>query len=124
MVQLENILQFLDNEGLEAIIHGDTYCNFGPVNESEYDAHAKHLSEIYKIFGFKQLINKPTRETLSTATIIDHVATTACRNIVASGVVPISLSDHYLIFCRMLFSVLGNSELMFKKNTKTFSLGK
>ena len=46
----------------------------------------KHMCNIYELFSFKQLINNPTRVTLSSSTIIDHVATTATNNIVQSGV--------------------------------------
>ena len=45
------------------------------------------------------MINEPTRETLDTSTSIDHVANNTPANIVDSGVLKISLSDHYLIFC-------------------------
>ena len=49
--------------------------------------------------GLEQLINQPTRETLSTSTLIDQVAVSDQRNIVESGVLNIALSDHYMIYC-------------------------
>ena len=90
---LENILWFLDNEGLKTIILGDKNCNFGPENESKYDLHATRFNEIYKTFYLKQIIIEPNREALSTATTIDQIETKAYRNIVESWVVPISLSQ-------------------------------
>ena len=51
------------------------------------------------LFGFRQMINEPTRETLDISTLIDHVATNTSANIVDSGVLKISLSDHYLVYC-------------------------
>ena len=46
-----------------------------------------------------QIIEEPTRVTLDGSTLIDHIATTNCNNIVESGVLKISLSDHYLVYC-------------------------
>ena len=63
------------------------------------DNNAKHIRDIYELFSFRQLIEEPTRVTLGTASIIDHVATTCARNIVKSGVHEVSLSDHYMVFC-------------------------
>ena len=44
------------------------------------------------------MINEPTRETLDTSKLIDHVATNTPANIVDSGVLKILLSDQYLVF--------------------------
>ena len=52
----------------------------------------------------KQLIEEPTRVTLSTSTIIDHVATLCARNIVKSEVHEVSLSDHFLVYCVQKFN--------------------
>ena len=48
---------------------------------------------------FSTFLDSATRETLDTSTLIDHVATNTPANIVDSGVLEISLSDHYLVFC-------------------------
>ena len=39
------------------------------------------------------------RVTLDSSTLIDHIATIHCNNITESGVLKISLSDHYLVYC-------------------------
>ena len=57
------------------------------------------MCNVYELFSFKQLINNPTRVTLSSSTIIDHVATTVTNNIVQSGVFRTSMSDHFKVFC-------------------------
>ena len=59
---------------------------------------ANKVLELYNAYGLEQLINQPTRETLSTSTFIDHVAVSNHRNIVKSGVLNIALSDH-MIYC-------------------------
>ena len=42
------------------------------------------LHELYDLFGMTQLIKEPTRVTLDSSTLIDHIATTDCNNIAES----------------------------------------
>ena len=103
--KLEKALAFLDKEGKEIILLGDT--NFDLAKKStdqELDNNAKHISSLYELFSSKQLIEEPTRVTLDTATVIDHVATTCPRNIIKSGVLEVSLSDHYMVYCIRKFN--------------------
>ena len=58
----------------------------------------KLIVNLYELFSFKQLVEEPTRVTLETATIVDHIATTCARNIVESGVHKVSLSDHFIVY--------------------------
>ena len=104
--QLEESLQFLDNENKEVILLGDTNCDVlanhsstEPTSANSLPAHSKRLMEIYDLFGFQQLIDKATRVTLTSKTLIDHIATTNKSNIVVSDVKEISLSDHFLVYC-------------------------
>ena len=61
----------------------------------------------YKVIGSRtlspfvcnQLIEEPTRVTLTSSSITDHIATTSARNIIESGVHKVSMSDHYMVFC-------------------------
>ena len=57
------------------------------------------MIDLYEAYGLKQLIKEPTRETLRTSTLIDHVAVSEPRNIVDSGVLKIAMSDHYMVYC-------------------------
>ena len=61
---------------------------------SPIDNNSKHMLDLYELFSFKQLIEEPTRITLTTPSIIDHIATTRARNIVKSGEYEVSMSDH------------------------------
>ena len=54
---------------------------------------------IYELFTFKQLITEPTLVNVYSSSIIYHIATTSPRNIVKAGVIPISLGDHFMVFC-------------------------
>ena len=49
-------------------------------------------------------VEEPTRVTLTTSSIIDHIATTCARNIVKSGVHEVSMSDHYMVYCIRKFN--------------------
>ena len=60
--------------------------------------HVKRIVEIYDLYGLKQLITEPTRETTNTATLIDHIAVSNTNNIVESGVTKTAMSDHYLAY--------------------------
>ena len=85
----------MENEGREVILLGDTNCHlYGEDNA----AHAKRIKDIYATYDLMQLINEPTRVTVQSSTLIDHIAVSNTCNIKLSGVVKIALSDHYLVF--------------------------
>ena len=92
--KLEKVLSYLDKEGKEIFLLGDTNCDLTitapdlpPGNNS------KHIRSLYELFSLKQLIEEPTRVTLTSSSIINHIATTSARNIVESGVHKVSKSD-------------------------------
>ena len=91
LLEMENILSYLELSGKEIIFLGDT--------NSDLLSDRVHMKELYDGFGFKQLIDKPTRETIKTKTLIDHAATTQPGNIVESGIYKVRVNDHYLIYC-------------------------
>ena len=98
--KVEKVLSYLDTEGKELILLGDTNCDFGSKeNDRLTNGNAKHLSKIYDVYSLKQLIKDPTRDTCSSSTIIDHIATSCARNIIKSGVYEVAMSDHYMVYC-------------------------
>ena len=101
--KLDRTLQFLETEGKELILLGDTNCDFLKFSRTSdmscLNNPSKHMQQIYSTYELKQLINKPTTETSQQSTLIDHTATSHINNIVSSGVLEISLSDHYLVYC-------------------------
>ena len=98
--KMEKVLSYLDREGKEIILLGDTNCDLTKRAPNQpADNNAKHISSLYELFSLKQLIEEPTRVTLTTSSMIDHVATTSARNIIEAGVHKVSMSDHYMIFC-------------------------
>ena len=98
--KLEKVLSFLDKEGKEMIFLGDTNCDLTEkIADQPIDNDSRHMCNLYGLFSLKQLIEEPTRVTLNTSTIIDHIATTCARNITKSGVHEVSLSDHFMVYC-------------------------
>ena len=76
--KLEGNLEFFDRENKEMIILGDTNCDFSSKVADEYSSslnNTAHLAEIYDLFGLTQMIGEPTRVTLNSSTLIDHIAT-------------------------------------------------
>ena len=99
-------LQCLDKEDKEIILLRYTNCDLLPessdtdysVLDTDLSPHSKRLTEVYERFGFHQLIKTATRETLTSSSLIDHIATTNKSNIVVSGVHQAGISDHYLVY--------------------------
>ena len=119
---LENVLSFLDKEGKEIILLGDTNCNFSP-EAFEKDSNSKNLLSIYNLFNFKQIINEPTRESMMSRTMIDHIATNLQRNILQSGVLKVSMSDHYIVYCvrKFIGSLSRDHKTVKTRSMKKFS---
>ena len=86
------------------ILLGDTKCDFTKIDsDQQIDKNARHMANVYGLFNLVQLVEEPTRVTLETAKIIDHIATTSTRNIIKVGVHVVSLSDHYMVYCIQKF---------------------
>ena len=78
---------------------GDTNCylsseNIGPLSASS----SRHIRDLYQLFSFEQKIDEPTRVTLTSSTLIDHISTRCVDKITALGMHKLSLSDHYMLF--------------------------
>ena len=57
----------------------------------------KKYLEFCKTFGFKQLIRSPTRVTLSTSSLTDHILTNTNEKIAQCGLIHVGLSEHEMI---------------------------
>ena len=65
----------------------------------EFSPEIKKDNEFCSIYGFKQLINCPTRISCNTSTLIDHILTNSHDNISRPGVIDTAISDHNMIYC-------------------------
>ena len=81
----------------ELIILGDMNINLNDVNRN--CNLKKDYLKILRCSGLKQIIDKPTRVTELTSTLIDHILVSNVNNISQCGVLPIGLSDHCAIYC-------------------------
>ena len=97
--RLDPFFRVLDAEDKEIIILGDTNCNVG-ASQDDHDIPpcTKRIMEFYDTFGLQKLISEPTRETASSSTVIDYIATNDPRNVVESGVLQTCISDHYVVY--------------------------
>ena len=115
------MLFFYDNESKEVIILGDIDCDL--TKKAVLDNNARHIPSMYELFCLKKLIEEPTRVTMDTSTLIDHIATTYLKSILISGVHKFSASDHYMIYCvRKLNGAIQNDhETLKTRNMKRFT---
>ena len=89
--KVEKVLSYLDKEGKEIILLGDTNCDLAKRPQDQpAENNTKHISSLYELFSLKQLIEEPTRVTLTSSSMIDHIATTSARNIIEARVHKVS----------------------------------
>lgn len=85
--------------GKETILLGDTNCDLTlRAPEQITEKNNKHICCRYELLCLKQLIEEPTRVTLSTSSIIYNFAITIPSSIIESGLHNIFMSDHYMVF--------------------------
>ena len=93
--ECETFFQRCDAENKELILVGDLNCD---VSKVSLDPHTRQLIFLCSLYQIDQLIDKPTRVTDTSATMIDLVLTNVKENIHASGVIHLGISDHSLIY--------------------------
>ena len=102
-LSLTKLIRDLDSEGKEIILIGDTNCDL----KKSKDCNTRKLKLVYSEFQFEQLITDYTRvatsvcsdgKTNTTRTLIDYLSTNRPNYISSSGVIKISMSDHYMIY--------------------------
>ena len=64
------------------------------------------IKSLYDLYQLSQLIDKPTRVTMTTSSLIDHIVTNTPEKISDSGVIHTGISDHSLVFAIRKISVL------------------
>jgi exonuclease III len=90
---LRNVLIKINELSCETILMGDLNVNYLKSSKN------KDLKQLIAAQGFDQLINKATRVTKDTSTLIDIILTNKKENISISNVFPIGISDHDMIGC-------------------------
>ena len=89
---LEDILNKLDRHSKKQIILGGDFN----IDLTKYgtDEISRLLVDLTTRHGFVQVINRPTRITDHSATLIDHIYTNQVHNMITSGVITYDFSDH------------------------------
>lgn len=91
--------------GIPVYIMGDLNINI--LNYS--DNNSQLLVNLFHSYGFFSTINKPTRVTSHSATLIDHIWTNNVDNYIHSGIIYSSISDHFPVTSS--FSLLQSESL-------------
>ena len=94
--EFEKVIDKIDAENKELFLLGDLNCDFlsGSTTYS-----TSPLTNVFDIYGpLRQLIIEPTRVTPPSQTLLDLCITNACDKVINSGVLPLGISDHYLVY--------------------------
>lgn len=106
---IQNCLPAINFEKSDVIILGDLNVNTMP-NSKQPKKNKKSLLNFMRTFDLTQLIKEPTHITDISRSLIDLIIVNNEHRIVKSGVVPVPLSDHYLVFCIIKVGVLNKSK--------------
>ena len=107
--QIDNVFSYNEN----IILMGD--LNYDYKLDESLSSNPLHQIEI--LYGMRQLINSPTRVTLTTSTLIDVMFSTEHESHIVTGVYNISLSDHYMtytIYSKIAHKTCLHKEIMFR----------
>ncbi|XP_041482134.1 uncharacterized protein LOC121429238 [Lytechinus variegatus] len=91
---IEEVLQSVETRFIEYILIGDLNCDMLSTNPS---SHTKRLLRLATEYNLTQCVKQATRITQVSETLIDHVFSSNCDNVKYCDVIPLSLSDHYMI---------------------------
>ena len=93
--EFETMIGALDAENLEFFLLGDLNVDFTPSIKS---SNKSTLAELFDIYGLSQIIEEPTRITEKSSTMIDLCLTNTLSTVVDSGVIHLSISDHWMVY--------------------------
>ena len=117
----EECLNKAEDEYKDIYITGDINCN---VMSNSPESHTSRLVNLIETHQLSQLINQPTRVTEETRTLIDLFITNSEESILHSGVYPLSISDHNLIYAVRKISIPRSSPRYIEtKSFKNFKTG-
>ena len=94
--KLTDTILKIDNQKLHYYILGDININI--LKQNTCKATKDYIDNLHSLNSMC-IINKPTRITSSTATLIDHIYTNHFSNQDKSGIIIFDISDHLPIYC-------------------------
>ena len=100
------IIDQVNSGNKEIIIIGDLHINY-----LKNDNH-RNLKDNIALLGLNQIVNKPTRLTKDSSTLIDIILTNRPGNLCSVNVILSSLSDHDIIGCKRKVNNIKYSKSM------------
>ena len=116
----ESLVGRLDTLNVEFYIMADINCNLGG---PELDYNSRLLNDIANLFSLHQLIEEPTRVSLTSSTLIYLIFTNCPDRVSSSGVYPTNISDHSLVYAYRKLSTgvqSGNHSTVTYRRFKNF----
>ena len=102
---IEQLVKLIDDKNKEFYLLGDLNANMLDNSNNT----TKHLNAIMELYQLTQTISSPTRVTMTSSSLLDVCITPTPEKLVTSRVVPIAISDHYLILIVKLIFILIKS---------------
>ena len=96
--ELSKTLDSYLNQPHDLALIGDFNINLDP---EKRQTEAWHYLETLLGFGFFPVITKPTRVTVTSQTLINHIFTNITARTVTSGIYQYDITDHFPIFCQI-----------------------
>lgn len=90
---MEEVLNLVSNSTVKCYIMGDFNINLLNMNNNVIN-----YTTLFQSYNFFQTVTKPTRVTDTSATLIDHFWTNDIHNYVKSGILYMTISDHFPIY--------------------------
>ena len=101
----EKLIKAIDDENKEMYILGDLSCDMLKTDEDS-SVPTKKIKTLYELYQLSQLIDKATRVTMTTSSLIDHIVANKPEKNSDSGVIHTGLSDHSMVFAIRKISVV------------------
>ena len=108
----EKLIKATDDENKEIYLLEDLNCVSLKADENSNFPTKKIKSLQYELYQLSQQIDKPTRITMTTKSLVDHIVTNAPEKNSNTGVIHTGISDHSLIF-----AIAIDQHLSWKSNT-------
>lgn len=116
--KFELFLNKVDGKFKEIYILGDLNCNF---QSNPPENHTKHIMNLMINYQLTQIITNSTRVSSISNSLIDVFITNSSESIISSGVYPLSISDHDLIYAiRKIGIPKGKPRYIECRNFKNF----
>ena len=84
---------------------------------------SRNIRNLYELNSLQQIVNEPTRITLSASMLIDHIPTTCIGNVLEARVYRIALGDHILVICTRELNIVNTEgpKMIRTRNMRKFN---